>query len=148
MADTANTATVDAITSTTSTTADNSTAPVDGNVSTNNTSTIPGKVEAKADQAIGSANESVGNAAGSNNLKGQGIQQNAEEHGKETANNVAGFFHKMTNEVQGTFKGLFNAFSGSNKKIMSCTRPCHLADRNKIKMASSFGKPKPANCDV
>ncbi|CAO3633691.1 unnamed protein product [Mucor fragilis] len=114
MVDTTNTTTVE---TTTTTTVDNNTAAVnDTHARTNNTNTIPGKIEAKADQAIGSAKESVGNAVGSNDLKGQGIQQNAEGHGKKTAGNVAGFFHKTTNEVQGTFKGVLNAFSGSNKK--------------------------------
>ncbi|KAG1106639.1 hypothetical protein G6F42_016672 [Rhizopus arrhizus] len=63
---------------------------------------FPEKIEGKTDQAIGSVS--------------QGIQQNAAGHGTETAHNLAGFFQKMANEVQGTFKGVFNAFSGSNKK--------------------------------
>ncbi|CEP06994.1 hypothetical protein [Parasitella parasitica] len=77
----------------------------------NNTNTFPGKVEAKADQAIGSVKESVGNAVGNSELQAEGAQQNATGNAKETANNVAGFFQKVTSEVEGTFKGVYNALS-------------------------------------
>ncbi|CAO0790489.1 unnamed protein product [Mucor circinelloides] len=77
---------------------------------------FPEKIESKTDQAIGSVKEPVSHAVGNNALRSQGIQQNAAGHGTETAHNLAGFFQKMANEVQGTFKVVFNAFSGSNKK--------------------------------
>ena len=72
-----------------------------------NINTIPGKVEVKADQVIGSAKQSVGNAVEKNGLKDEGFQQSAAGNGKETVKNIADFFQKVTNEAEGTFKGTF-----------------------------------------
>ncbi|KAI7888802.1 uncharacterized protein EV154DRAFT_425026 [Mucor mucedo] len=78
----------------------------------NNTNTVPNKAEAKADQAIGSAKETFGNAAGNSELESQGAKQNAHGHGKEEAHDIAGIFNKISHEVEGTVKGVFNAISG------------------------------------
>lgn len=77
-----------------------------------NTNTVPSKAEAKADQAIGSAKETVGNATGNSELQSQGAGQNAQGHGKETAHDISGIFTKISHEVEGTVKGVFNALSG------------------------------------
>jgi uncharacterized protein YjbJ (UPF0337 family) len=86
----------------------------------NNTTTeIPGKAEAKTDQAIGSAKETVGDFVGDTEMKNEGHAQNVKGHGKEAANDITGFFTKISHEVEGTFKGVFNALSGKSSSTSS-----------------------------
>jgi uncharacterized protein YjbJ (UPF0337 family) len=81
---------------------------------TNNPSAIPSKLEAKTDQVIGSAKETVGDAFGNHSLKSEGTTQNAQGHGKETVNNIASFIQGIGHQVEGTIKGVHNALSGKS----------------------------------
>lgn len=73
---------------------------------------MPSKAEAKTDQLMGSAKETFGSAAGNSELESHGAEQNAQGHGKEAAHDIAGIFNKISHEVEGTVKGVFNALSG------------------------------------
>lgn len=83
---------------------------------TTNTNSVPTKAEAAIDQHVGAAKETIGNAVGNTEMQANGLAQKNEGHQKEAANNVAGFFNKINNEVQGTVKGLFSALSGKSSE--------------------------------
>lgn len=79
-------------------------------MNSNTNDQMPGKVEAKVGQAMGSAKETMGDMTGNTEMKSEGQAQNVKGHGKD----IGAMFTKLSHEVEGTFKGVFNALSGKS----------------------------------
>ncbi|KAI8365881.1 hypothetical protein EDC96DRAFT_509130 [Choanephora cucurbitarum] len=70
----------------------------------------PSKTEAKKDQFVGDAKETVGSAVGNERLKSEGQTQHGNGLLQETTANLAGAVQGTLNTVTGTVNGALNGF--------------------------------------
>ncbi|KAL0081644.1 hypothetical protein J3Q64DRAFT_1730717 [Phycomyces blakesleeanus] len=73
----------------------------------------PSKTDAKKDQLIGDAKDTVGTMVGNESLQAKGQAQHNEGVVQETAANISGFVQGLSDQVQGTVTGAYNALTGN-----------------------------------
>jgi len=71
--------------------------------------------DGKADQIIGSGKEFVGNTIGSDSLKREGRDQNAEGQGREAAGQLQDFTSGVANRVTGTIGAAMSGLTGNTQ---------------------------------
>ncbi|KAL8770661.1 MAG: hypothetical protein Q9209_003729 [Squamulea sp. 1 TL-2023] len=83
-----------------------------GGVSTDD----PNRTEGSWNQTLGSARESVGGLIGSESLKKEGAQQNAEGKGQEAQGQLSDFGSGVQDRVKGTVGGIAASITGDREK--------------------------------
>jgi uncharacterized protein YjbJ (UPF0337 family) len=75
---------------------------------------ISDKASEQYDKTVGSAKENIGDVIGDSELKAEGQTQNAAGETKGVMNSIGELAQNVSNQVQGTIQGIYNALSGSS----------------------------------
>lgn len=73
----------------------------------------PSKTDAKLDQAVGNAKETVGDAVNNDKMKSEGAAQRGQGQINEATADLSGFVKGVKDKAEGALKGIQNAFGGN-----------------------------------
>jgi uncharacterized protein YjbJ (UPF0337 family) len=74
----------------------------------------PSRTDAKKDQFVGNAKDTVGGAVGNERMQAEGQTQHGSGQVQETAANTKGYVEGMADQVAGAVKGAYNSLTGNS----------------------------------